>query len=120
LVVTPWFMDINGSDSRDLIALVDGLLRPDGHWLNHGPFLYPDDLPESYKYTPMELRQLLTMSGYSVEFDRFAQTPYTWSPLNQRGRTEEVWTFLARTSSDRSHLQSTPAPDASYSRNDPP
>lgn len=120
MVVTPWFMDINGRDSRDLIALVERLLRPDGVWLNHGPFLYPDDLPEAHKYTPEELRQLLKMAGFAVEFDRFALEPYTWSPLNQRGRTEEVWTFLARTSHDRSHLQSAAIPEARYQRDNPP
>ncbi len=120
MIVTPWFMDINGRDARDLIALVERLLRPGGVWLNHGPFLYPDDLPEACKYTPQELRKLLSMAGYTLEFDRFALEPYTWSPLNQRGRTEEVWTFLARAAADRSHLQSAAIPEGRYPRDNPP
>ncbi len=96
LIVTPWFADINGRDCKDLIGLVDNLLKPGGYWLNHGPFLYPDDLPDAQKYTPQELRELLELAGFSRSHDEFRQMPYTWSPLSERGRTEEVWTFLAR------------------------
>lgn len=120
LIVTSWFMDINGRDSKDLIGVVEGLLRPGGYWLNHGPFLYPDDLPEAQKYTPEELRQLLRLARYSIQYDDFSLEPYTWSPLSQRGRTEEVWTFLASTSLDRDHLQSAAMPEAQYQRNNPP
>ncbi len=121
LVVTPWFADINGRDCKDLIGLVDTLLMPGGHWLNHGPFLYPDELPDSQKYTPQELRELLELSGFSLSHDEFRLMPYTWSPLSERGRTEEVWTFLARRPNGKNHTDAAPTvPDTCSSAAPPP
>lgn len=120
LILTPWFADINGRDCKDLIDLVAGLLKPGGCWLNHGPFLYPDDLPDSLKYTPEELRQLLQMSGFDMLHDHFRLMPYTWSPLSERGRSEEVWTFMARSPSTSSFSSSTESAELAYSSAAPP
>lgn len=105
LVVTPWFLDITGKDAKSLMALVERALKPGGCWLNHGPLLYSDTLPESQRYTFAELRELLALSRFHLQAETFSLSSYTHSPLSQRGRLEEVWTFVARSAADRQHLQ---------------
>ena len=105
LVITPWFLDINGQDCRDLIAVVERVLKPSGSWLNFGPFLYQNEAPQSEKYTPQEIREFLSLTKFEMLAERFALLPYLHSPLVQRGRTEECWCFLARSSNSREHLQ---------------
>ena len=104
LVVTPWFLDITGKDAKSLMALVERALKPGGCWLNHGPLLYSDTLPESQKYTFAELRELLALGHFHLQAETFSLSSYTHSPLSQRGRLEEVWTFVARSAADRQHL----------------
>lgn len=104
LVVTPWFLDITGKDCKSLMALVERALKPGGCWLNHGPLLYSDTLPESQKYTFAELRELLALGHFHLQAETFSLSSYTHSPLSQRGRLEEVWTFVARSAPDREHL----------------
>ena len=104
LIVTPWFMDINGQDSKKTIAVVDRLIEPGGYCLNYGPFLYPEELPEDQKYTPDEIREFLQLCNFSLESESFHRIPYTYSPLNERGRIEEVWAFLAKMSDQKTHL----------------
>lgn len=105
LVVTPWFIDITGRDVKTLIPVVERMLKPGGRWLNYGPLLYSDQLPESQRYTFAELRELLRLSSFDFLAEEFNRVPYTYSPLNERGRMEEVWSFVARSALDRDHLR---------------
>lgn len=121
LVVTPWFLDITGKDAKSLMALVERALKPGGCWLNHGPLLYSDTLPESQKYTFAELRELLAQGHFHLQAETFSLSSYTHSPLSQRGRLEEVWTFVARSAADRQHLLDAGSwSDAVTSANPPP
>jgi hypothetical protein len=120
LVVTPWFVDITGKDCKSLMALVERVLKPGGCWLNHGPLLYSDTLPESQKYTFAELRELLSLGHFQLQAESFSLSSYTHSPLSQRGRLEEVWTFVARSASNRQHLANAGNRSNTVSSMDPP
>ncbi len=108
LIVTPWFMDICGKDAKRVIGLVDKLLKPGGYWLNHGPLLYPDGLPQGQQYSPEELRQLIALSKMRILNESFKTLPYSHSPYSERGRVEDCWTYLAQASPTKQHLL--PAP----------
>lgn len=104
LVVTPWFIDITGRDFKTLLPVVERMLKPGGCWINYGPLLYSDQLPESQRYTFAELRELLQLGHFDLLAEEFNRVPYTYSPLSERGRMEEVWTYVARSAPDRHHL----------------
>ena len=120
LVVTPWFVDICGKDFKQTLGVVDQMLIPGGAWLNTGPFLYPDELPEDQKYTPEELRTLLALSQFQIKSESFETHPYTHSPLNQRGRTEEVWSFVAGAAPNKKHLRAAGEFSGRVRASDPP
>ncbi len=96
LIVTPWFIDVNGRDVRELIALVDTLLKPGGHWINTGPLLYMDRVPYSVRYNFDEIKSFIELSGLVFSEERIDQVCYLKSPLDKRMRQEEVWTFIAK------------------------
>jgi hypothetical protein len=102
------------------MALVERVLKPGGCWLNHGPLLYSDTLPESQKYTFAELRELLSLGHFQLQAESFSLSSYTHSPLSQRGRLEEVWTFVARSASSRQHLGNAGNWSNTVSSADPP
>ena len=111
LIVTPWFIDVMHRDCKDLIAVVEKLLIPGGHWLNYGPFLYGNDFSERCKYTSTELKDFLQLAQFSIVNEQFFQVPYNFSPLTNSGRVERVWGALAKSSLSRSHLDDAGAYD---------
>lgn len=104
LVVTPWFIDVMKRDCKEFIALVEKLLVPGGQWLNYGPSLYGDNVPENLKYTTAELKNFLSLAKFSIVNESFFQVPYLCSPLTSSGRIERVWGALAQSSVSRTHL----------------
>jgi hypothetical protein len=104
LIITPWFIDVMKCDCKNLIALVEKLLVPGSHWLNYGPFLYGEDVPENLKYTTAELKDFLRLSQFSIINEDFFQVPYLCSPLTSSGRIERVWGTLAQSALSRTHL----------------
>ena len=94
-VVTPWFMDVNGREPADLIALVYKYLKPGGLWLNTGPLLYSNSLTEAQKLSHEEIAQLVTLAGFDVVYQNYEVSPYLNSPLAAHTRTEQIWTFAA-------------------------
>ncbi|MDO8345620.1 MAG: hypothetical protein Q7T48_20625 [Cellvibrio sp.] len=95
LIVTPWFIDVNGGDVRDLIGVVYEKLIPGGHWLNSGPLLFTRHLPVQLKYSAAEIKELISLSGFALVNETIANTDYLRSPLEARFRQEQVWTFSA-------------------------
>ena len=95
LVVTPWFIDVNGADVRDTIGVVSRLLAPGGRWLNTGPLLFPRHLPIEQKYPHTEIRNFLALAGFSLETESLTEAIHLDSPLDVRKQKEQVWTFCA-------------------------
>ncbi len=96
LVVTPWFIDVNGGDVRDLIGIISHLLAPGGSWLNHGPLLFTRHLPLQMKYGAQEIREFLALAGFALETERLDEGDHLVSPLEVRRQHEQLWTFAAR------------------------
>lgn len=95
LIITPWFIDVNGGDVRDLIAVIHEKLMPDGHWLNSGPLLFTRHLPVQLKYSATEIKEFMSLAGFTLIEESIANTDYLRSPLEARFRQEQVWTFSA-------------------------
>ncbi len=96
LIVTPWFMDVNGGDVRDLIGLFGQLLKPGGRWVNSGPLLFTRQLPFYQKYHHDEIREFLALAGFALEAERLDDTVHLASPLEARAQHEELWSFCAQ------------------------
>lgn len=95
LILTPWLVDVTGGDLRDLIGLIHGLLREGGQWINTGPLLFTKHIPVQVKYNAPEIREFLKLGGFEISADEVQVSPHLISPLEARGRTEQVWTFTA-------------------------
>ncbi|HEY7772375.1 MAG TPA: hypothetical protein VIC26_04285 [Marinagarivorans sp.] len=95
LIVTPWFIDVNGGDVRDTIGVVSRLLAPEGRWLNTGPLLFPRHLPIDQKYQHTEIREFLDLAGFTLEAESLTQAAHLDSPLEVRKQQEQLWTFCA-------------------------
>lgn len=96
VIVTPWFIDVNGREVRDLIAQVSRLLKPGGYWINTGPLLYSKHQPLSQQYSHDEIRTLLRLAGFTLQSDAVETTAYLKTPLAAQGRYEQMWTFAAQ------------------------
>lgn len=96
LIITPWFIDVNGGDVRDLIGLIHEQLTIDGHWINSGPLLFTRHLPTQLKYTSTEIKEFIELSGFILGSEKINNTGYLLSPLESRFREEQVWTFSAQ------------------------
>lgn len=104
-VITPWFVDVMNRDCKQLIAQLDKMLKPNGYWINYGPFLYNENLPVSEKYTSEEIKELLMLSNFTVINEVTTQIPYSCSPLNKCGRIEQVWGMISQSPPDRKHME---------------
>lgn len=96
LIVTPWFIDVNGGDVRDTIALVSHLLAPSGRWVNTGPLLFTRHLPMEQKYQASEIKEFIAMSGFAIESESVNEADHLDSPLEARKQHEQLWTFCAK------------------------
>lgn len=96
LIVTPWFIDVNGGDVRDTIGVISQLLAPGGRWLNTGPLLFTRHLPLEQKYQDSEIRDFLDLAGFSIETESVTEADHLDSPLEVRKQHEQLWTFCAK------------------------
>ena len=95
LIITPWFIDVNGGDLRDLIGIIDNLLIDGGHWINSGPLLFTRHLPTQFKYTAEEIKEFIALSGFNFNSEKISVADHLLSPIEARYRKEQVWTFSA-------------------------
>lgn len=96
LIVTPWFIDVNGGDLRNLIGIISQSLEDGGHWLNSGPLLFSNNLPVQLKYTALEIKEFIALSGFTLTTENVEQAGHLLSPLEARFKQEQLWTFSAR------------------------
>jgi len=93
-VVTPWLIDIISEDLPILAARINGLLKPNGRWINFGSlaFAHPD---RARRYSPEETKAIVAENGFSDPYVSDATIPYMCSPASRHGRQERVFTFSA-------------------------
>lgn len=96
LIITPWFIDVNGGDVRDLIGLIHQQLTDHGHWINSGPLLFTRHLPTQLKFTASEIKEFIDLSGFAFCSEEIENTGYLLSPLEARFREEQIWSFSAQ------------------------
>ena len=94
-VVTPWLIDILPQDFRTFIPRVNRCLGDGGLWVNTGSlaFFHND---ESWRYSEEEVLELLEQNGFEVLAAERETVPYLHSPHSSYGRTECIFSFLAR------------------------
>lgn len=95
LILTPWFIDVNGGDVRDLIGIINNLLTQEGSWLNTGPLLFTRHLPLQLKYSHTEIKEFIELTNMELLEERIDQAQYLVSPMEARFREEQVWSFIA-------------------------
>ncbi|MBC6904555.1 methyltransferase domain-containing protein [Saccharophagus sp. K07] len=95
-IVTSWLLDVTGGDVKDLIAVIDYLLKPGGYWINTGPLLYSGQLSFELKYSAEEILDFAQMAGFEVEKQSVEEVAHMASPLNARYHHEQVFSFSAR------------------------
>jgi uncharacterized protein YbaR (Trm112 family)/SAM-dependent methyltransferase len=93
-VVTPWLIDIITEDLPILAARINGLLKPNGRWVNFGSlaFANPD---RARRYSPEEAKAIASENGFSDPYVSEATIPYMCSPASRHGRQERTFTFSA-------------------------
>lgn len=96
LVITPWFIDVNGGDVRDLIGVINNKLVPGGHWINSGPLLFTRHLPVQLKYSASEIKEFISLANFTFDHEQISNANYLLSPLEARFRQEQIWTFSAQ------------------------
>jgi uncharacterized protein YbaR (Trm112 family)/ubiquinone/menaquinone biosynthesis C-methylase UbiE len=93
-VVTPWLIDIITEDLPVMAARVNGLLKPEGRWVNFGSLAFAS--PErARRYSPEETKAIVAESGFSDPYVSEASIPYMCSPASRHGRQEKVFSFSA-------------------------
>ena len=93
-VITPWLIDIVTEDLPVLATRINGLLKPNGRWVNFGSlaFAHPE---RARRYSPEETKAIVSESGFSDPYVSQATIPYMCSPASRHGRQERVFTFSA-------------------------
>lgn len=94
-IVTSWLLDVTGGDVKDLIAVVNYLLKPGGCWINTGPLLYSGKLAFDLKYSAEEILDFADMAGFDLQRQSVEEVAHMASPLNARYHHEQVWSFSA-------------------------
>lgn len=108
LILTPWFIDVNGGDVRDLIGIIHNLLAPKGSWLNTGPLLFTRHLPLQLKYSHTEIREFIGLTNMEILEESIDQAQYLISPMEARFREEQVWSFIATNTDSSKSVLPTP------------
>jgi len=93
-VVTPWLIDIITEDLPVMAARINGLLKPQGRWVNFGSLAFAS--PErARRYSPEETKAIVAENGFSDPYVSEATIPYMCSPASRHGRQEQVFSFSA-------------------------
>lgn len=93
-VVAPWFVDVCGSDLRDTMAGINGVLRPGGLFVLLGPLDFNTVLSRTYSFE--ETQAAIAEAGFEVTTARHETLPYFDSPHSGSFRRETVYLILAR------------------------
>jgi hypothetical protein len=93
-VVTPWLIDIIPEELSVFASRINGLLKPDGRWVNFGSLAFAGP-QRALRYSPEECKAIVAECGFSDPYVSDATIPYMCSPSSRHGRKEKVFTFSA-------------------------
>ena len=111
VVVTPWFIDVNGEDPRVFFTRLNRLLPVGGRWVCFGPLGFLEKNP-SRCYILDEILAIASEAGFEVEKTHEDWIPYLDSQDNRQRRIEKLVSFSATKKTDvsvRSDADSLPA-----------
>jgi uncharacterized protein YbaR (Trm112 family) len=101
-VVTSWFIDAARADVRQTAAIINGALRPGGHWINLGPLRFKETISRSY--TIEEVWEIVAQSAFELGAREREDIPYFDSPVSGSRRLETVFCFTARKTGEASPI----------------
>jgi hypothetical protein len=99
LVLAPWFIDVAAEPVTRLLARINALLAPGGHWVHHGSLAFAD-APPADAQSLEELLESLPRYGFAGAQAAEARMPYLASPASRHARMESVVTLCARKERD--------------------
>lgn len=95
IIFTPWLLDVVHMDLADFLSVLNFQLPINGTWINTGPLQFEYRGVENM-YSLAEIKEIVNMSGFCVEYEHVTRIPYMNSQDIGTARTEEVFTFRAR------------------------
>lgn len=105
LVVTPWLVDVIDTGLGSLMDCVAHVLKPGGHWLNHGSLAFQGAQPE-HRLTSEEIPEIAAAHGFGVVLQRDDRLPYLQSPASRGQREELTHSWLAvRDANDSAYVR---------------
>mgnify|MGYP001826429882 CR=1 FL=1 len=93
-VITPWLIDIISEDLPVFGARINRLLKQEGRWINFGSLAFSSP-EQSRRYSPEEVKAIVSEQGFSDPYVSQTTIPYMCSPASRHGRQERVFTFSA-------------------------
>jgi SAM-dependent methyltransferase/uncharacterized protein YbaR (Trm112 family) len=99
VVITPWLLDVIDAKTTAVMAEVNRLLKPGGHWIYHGSLAFNrPDVVENVNLE--ELLELADDCGFENVTTTSFTGPYLDCPDSRHGRVEEMLTLCHRKVAD--------------------
>lgn len=95
LIITPWIIDLIPSTLPFLISNISSLLKPQGQWINFGPYSLSADIPSRCRWSQKEIRGFIEEVELEDFEESWEQVEYLKSPHSSLIRQEQMWTFSA-------------------------
>ncbi|MFV2090133.1 MAG: methyltransferase domain-containing protein [Pseudomonadales bacterium] len=95
VVITPWLVDVIDAEPRELLAEINQLLKPGGHWIYHGSVGFT----RAQVAENINLEELLEMAadrGFTDISSTERASPYLDCPDSRHGRIESIVTMMAK------------------------
>ncbi len=93
LIITPWIIDLIPSTLPFLISNISSLLKPQGQWINFGPYSIASDIPAHCRWSQKEVKGFIEEVGLEEFDESWEQVEYLKSPYTSLNRLEKMWTF---------------------------
>lgn len=93
LIVTPWIIDLIPQTLPFLIANISSLLRPQGQWINFGPYSLATDIPSVCRWSQKEVKGFIEEVSLENLTESWESVEYLKSPYSSLTRLEKMWTF---------------------------
>lgn len=103
LIVTPWIIDLIPQTLPFLISNISSLLKPQGQWINFGPYSLTADIPSACRWSQKEVRGFIEEVGLENFKEAWESVEYLKSPYSSLTRLERMWTFSCTQNESQAH-----------------